>query len=96
MEKVLNFLQDELEKEYRPPPGKLTKESTLLINDLEKCKTYDNCKAIDKIIEKAKLEYYHDVLSTEPFPLIILNNELLDLGLVEISNKVKNGYYDAE
>ena len=85
------------EKEHRPKEGELTPPTILLIEDLEEAKKtgkYDR-KKIETMIEKAKREYYHDVLSDVAFPIIQLVSDANDAKLTDISKEAQDGKYDA-
>lgn len=62
-----------------------------LVAELEKC----NLQGIDKIIDRAKKNYYHDYKSSLTAPQVQLYEDLMQIGAVEIANKVMQGEFDA-
>ena len=71
-----------------------------LVADLEEALTHIKVPKIAnevfRMIIKAKNGYYHDFDSQLATPKMVLHNDLLALGLVEIDKKMQNGDYDNE
>lgn len=70
--------------------------TTLLIVDLEeaKGKTPELANGIDKIIALAKNGVFHDFISNEGMPKILLATHLKELGLKDLMEKTIDGDYD--